>query len=145
MEIWRCSIVRVLCSSKKCETYPRDAFFSVDRRECSEKVKSVSTVRFTPAEPRYNLFTGEVHGEVTSIKTGRMCCLALVTIDRWQNSISGTRRRIIMSCGKVVLPLLHITVPRSSLVDKRELRLQWFWIGSLLTECGWRVILSSQL
>lgn len=137
--------MRVLRSSKKCETYPRDAFFSVDRRECSEKVKSVSTVRFTPAEPRYNLFTGEVHGGVASIKTGRMCCLALVTIDRWQNSISGTRRRIIMSCGKVVFPLLHTIVPLSSLVDKRELRLQRFWIGSLLTECGWRVVLSVQL
>lgn len=71
-----------------------------------------------------------------------MCCLALVTIDRWQNSISGTRRRIVMSCGKVVLPLLHTTVPLSSPVDKRELRLQRFWGGSLLAECGWRVVLS---
>jgi len=88
--------------------------FWVDHRECLEKVKSVSTARFTPVEAWYNLFTGEMHGGVASIKTGRMCCLALVTIDRWQNSIPGTFRRIVMLCGKVVLPLLHTNVPLSS-------------------------------
>lgn len=45
-----------------------------------------------------------MRGGVASIKTRGGCCLALVTIDRWQNSISGTRRGIVMSCKVVPSP-----------------------------------------
>lgn len=40
-------------------TARRDVFFSVDRRECLEKVKSVSTVRFAPAGAAGIIYSGE--------------------------------------------------------------------------------------
>lgn len=116
----------------------RRIFFSVDRRECLEKVKSVSTARFTPAGLWYNLFKGEVRGGVASIKMGRM-----LPGPRHDWSVAKFDRRntprdsnVMRQGGPLPSPHTHIPLPLSlsSLVDKRELRLQQFSSGSLLAE-----------